>query len=125
MPQRVELCERIGSKKIVQNQKLQGAMRGVATRILLGGKSTSGALRWKCGGRDLMAAIDPVSEPELDEAFEQGSEFGIRYLDSECRERILRYIKRCGRGYFNYHDLLDVYQETLIGMHAKAQEADF
>src|SRR6266568_1660076 len=72
-----------------------------------------------------MAATDPVSEPDLDEAFEQGSEFGIRYLDSECRERILRNIKRWGRGFFNYHDLLDVYQETLIGMHARAQKVGF
>jgi len=72
-----------------------------------------------------MAATDPISEPELDEAFEQGSEFGIRYLDSECRERILRYIKRCGRGFFDYHDQVDVYQETLIAMHARAQKVDF
>ncbi len=72
-----------------------------------------------------MAATDPVSEPDLDEAFEQGSEFGIRYLDSECRARILMYIKRCGRGFFNHHDQLDVYQETLIAMHVRAQKVNF
>jgi DNA-directed RNA polymerase specialized sigma24 family protein len=72
-----------------------------------------------------MAATDPVSEPDLDEAFEQGSEFGIRYLNSECKERILRYIKRCGRGFFNHHDLLDVYQETLIAMHGRASKVEF
>jgi hypothetical protein len=48
-----------------------------------------------------MAATDPVSsEAELDEAFEDSPEFGIRYLHSEFQERILRHIKRCGRGFF-------------------------
>jgi DNA-directed RNA polymerase specialized sigma24 family protein len=71
-----------------------------------------------------MAAIEP-SETDLDEAFEQGPEFGIRFLDSEFRERVLRHIKRVGRGAFDYHDQQDVYQETLIAMHARAQNAGF
>jgi DNA-directed RNA polymerase specialized sigma24 family protein len=72
-----------------------------------------------------MAATDPVSEADLDEAFEASPEFGIRYLNSEYRERVLRHIKRCGRGVFDDHDQLDVYQETLIAMHARAQKAGF
>jgi DNA-directed RNA polymerase specialized sigma24 family protein len=72
-----------------------------------------------------MAATDPVSETDLDEAFEEGAEFGIRYLDSEYRERVLRHIKWVGRGFLDYHDQLDVYQETLIAMHARAQRPGF
>ncbi len=72
-----------------------------------------------------MGTTDPVSESDLDEAFEAGPEFGIRFLDSECRERILRYIKRVGRGFLDYHDQLDAYQETLIAMNARAQRAGF
>jgi DNA-directed RNA polymerase specialized sigma24 family protein len=73
-----------------------------------------------------MAATDPVSrEADLDEAFEDSPEFGIRYLHSEFRERILRHIKRCGRGFFDYHDLQEVYQETMIGMLVRARKAGF
>jgi DNA-directed RNA polymerase specialized sigma24 family protein len=74
-----------------------------------------------------MAATDPVSEADLDEAFETSPEFGIQFLDSEFRERVWRHIKRCGRGFFDTHgdDLLDVYQETLIGMYARAKKAGF
>jgi len=76
-----------------------------------------------------MATTDPVrsesSEADLDEAFEASPEFGIRYLDSEFRERVLRHIKRCGWGFFDYHDLLDVYQETVIGMLEKARKPEF
>ena len=63
-----------------------------------------------------MAAIDPLTEADLDSAFESSPEFGIQCLDSDFRERILRYIKRVGRGFFDIHDMLDVYQETLIGV---------
>ena len=73
-----------------------------------------------------MAATDPVSsEADLDEAFEDSPEFGIRYLDSEFRERVLRHIKRCGLGFFDFHDLQDVYQETVIGMLEKARKPEF
>jgi DNA-directed RNA polymerase specialized sigma24 family protein len=71
-----------------------------------------------------MAATES-SETDLDDAFEEGADFGIRYLDSEFRERVLRHIKWVGRGFLNYHDLLDVYQETLIAMHARAQDDEF
>jgi len=75
-----------------------------------------------------MATTDPVSsdsEADLDEAFEDSPEFGIRYLNSEYKNRILRHIKRCGRGFFDLHDLLDVYQETVIGMLKRARKPDF
>lgn len=72
-----------------------------------------------------MAAIKPTDEADLDEAFEQGAEFGIRFLNSEYQERVLRYIKRCGCGFFTHEDLQDVYQETLIGMHQKARQDGF
>jgi DNA-directed RNA polymerase specialized sigma24 family protein len=72
-----------------------------------------------------MAATDPASEADLDEAFEACPDFGIRFLDSEFRERVLRHIKREGRGFFDYHDQLDVYQETLIAMHARAKKPGF
>jgi RNA polymerase sigma factor (sigma-70 family) len=73
-----------------------------------------------------MAATDPVSsEADLDEAFEDSPEFGIRYLDSEFRERVLRHIKRCGLGFFDFHDLQDVYQETVIGMLVRARKPGF
>jgi RNA polymerase sigma factor (sigma-70 family) len=73
-----------------------------------------------------MAATDPVSsEADLDEAFCNCPERGIRYVHSEFRERILRHIKRCGRGFFDPHDLQDVYQETMIGMLVRARKPAF
>jgi|SRR5215471_19773468 len=73
-----------------------------------------------------MAATDPASsEAGLDEAFCESPELGIRYLHSEFREQILRHIKRCGRGFFDPHDLQDVYQETMIGMLVKARKPGF
>jgi RNA polymerase sigma factor (sigma-70 family) len=73
-----------------------------------------------------MALNDPVSsEADLDEAFEAGPEFGTRYLNSEFREWVFRYIKRCGRGFFNYQDFEDVFQLTLFAIHKRATEPDF
>jgi RNA polymerase sigma factor (sigma-70 family) len=72
-----------------------------------------------------MAATDPLTEADLDTAFESSPEFGIRCLDSDFRERILRYIKRVGRGFFDIHDMLDVYQETLIGVLERARQDGF
>src|SRR6266446_9120974 len=75
-----------------------------------------------------MALIDPASsEADLDEAFECGPEFGIRYLnsDSELREYLFRYIKRCGRGFFKYQDCEDVFQLTLFAMYNRAKKPDF
>jgi RNA polymerase sigma factor (sigma-70 family) len=73
-----------------------------------------------------MAATDPdSSESDLDDAFEDSPEFGIRYLHSEFREHVFRHIKRCGRGFFSWHDMEDVYQETVIGMLEKARKPGF
>jgi DNA-directed RNA polymerase specialized sigma24 family protein len=72
-----------------------------------------------------MAATDPLTEADLDSAFESSPEFGVQCLDSDFRERILRYIKRVGRGFFDIHDMLDVYQETLIGVLARARQDGF
>jgi len=72
-----------------------------------------------------MAATDPVNETDLDDAFEQGAEFGVQYLHSEYRERVFRHIKWVGRGFLTEHDLQDVYQETLIGVLARARRAGF
>ncbi len=72
-----------------------------------------------------MAATDPVREADLDEAFEESPEFGVQYLHSEYRERVFRHIKRCGRGFFDDHDLADVYQETVIGMLERARRPRF
>src|SRR5437016_693691 len=52
-----------------------------------------------------MAATDPLTEADLDSAFESSPEFGIQCLDSDFRERILRYITRVGRCFIdNYED---------------------
>ena len=73
-----------------------------------------------------MALNDPVSsETDLDEAFECGPDFGIRYLNSEFREYVFRYIKRCGRGFFNYQDYEDVFQLTLFAIYRRATKPDF
>lgn len=72
-----------------------------------------------------MATIDPASETELDSAFEQGAKFGIEYLNSVFQERVLRHIKRHGRGFLDTHDLMVAYQETIIGMLARAGRPGF
>ncbi len=72
-----------------------------------------------------MATTDPASETELDAAFEQGAEFGIEYLNSVFQERVLRHIKRHGRGFLDTHDLMVAYQETIIGMLVCARRPGF
>jgi len=73
-----------------------------------------------------MALNDPVSnESDLDEAFESSPEFGIRYLYSEFREYLYRFIKRCGRGFFNYQDYEDVFQLTVFAVYQRAKKPSF
>jgi RNA polymerase sigma factor (sigma-70 family) len=73
-----------------------------------------------------MALNDPVSNgTDLDEAFECSPEFGIRFLYSEFREYLFRYIKRCGRGFFKYQDLEDVFQQTAVAMYQRATKPSF
>src|SRR4051794_23335040 len=90
-------------KTILKKEAFSSTMRRPPTR-----ESTAGAgfMEPQAGseGHVLMAATDPVSETDLDEAFELGPEFGIQFLHSEFREHIWRYIKRVGRGFFNTHD---------------------
>ena len=76
-------------------------------------------------GHDLMATIDPASEIELDSAFEASAEFGIGYLNSVFKDRVLLHIKRRGRGFLDTHDLMVAYQETIIGMLVCARRRGF
>jgi DNA-directed RNA polymerase specialized sigma24 family protein len=41
------------------------------------------------------------------------------------QDRILRYIKRHGRGFLDTHDRMVAYQETIIGMLVRARRPDF
>lgn len=73
-----------------------------------------------------MSLNDPVSnETDLDEAFESSAEFGIRYLYSEFREYLYRFIKRCGRGFFTYQDYEDVFQLTVFAVYQRATKPSF
>lgn len=72
-----------------------------------------------------MATIDPASETELDAAFEAGAGFGIEYLNCFFKDRVLRHIKRHGRGFLDTHDLMVAYQEAMIGMLVRARRPGF
>jgi DNA-directed RNA polymerase specialized sigma24 family protein len=76
-------------------------------------------------GQNLMAAPNPVSEDDLDSAFQASSDFGVQYLHSEYRELVLQHIRRAARGHLNQQEQMVVYQDTIVGMIEKAREPGF
>lgn len=71
-----------------------------------------------------MTAHNPVSEQDLEEAFKEDPDFGIRLLYEDYKEVILRYIKKQGRG-LQLADWLDVFQQTMLEFWKKARSPDF
>ena len=63
-----------------------------------------------------MPADEPVTDEDLEQAFRDDPRFAFEMLDAFFREPLLRlHIKSCARG-LSPEDMLDVYQETLMGM---------
>lgn len=71
-----------------------------------------------------MTAHSRTPEEDLEEAFEEDPEFGIRLLYADYKEVILRFIKREGFG-LQIADCLDVFQQTMLEFWQKAQLPDF
>lgn len=71
-----------------------------------------------------MTAQNPVSEQDLEEAFRDDPDFGIRLLYEDYREQILRYIKKHGWG-LQLADWLDVFQKTMFETWEKSKLPDF
>lgn len=71
-----------------------------------------------------MEAHNPVSEEELEEAFEGDPDFGVQALYEDYREIIFRYIKKHGWG-LQRADWLDVLQQTMLELIEKARAPDF
>ena len=72
-----------------------------------------------------MAIPNPVSEDDLDSAFQAGPDFGVQYLHSEYREQVFQHIRRTARGFLNRDEELVVYQDTIAGVMEKSREPDF
>jgi len=72
-----------------------------------------------------MATPNPVSEDDLDSAFQAGSDFGVQYLHSEYRQQVFQHILRAARGHLNQQELLVVYQDTIAGVIEKTRGPDF
>ena len=71
-----------------------------------------------------MAATNPITEAELDEAFEDDSEFGFAILHEEFLHQIGRYIKSKAWGLCP-HEIRGVYQETMREMVPLIRSPDF
>jgi len=71
-----------------------------------------------------MAAHNPVSEEELEAAFEDDPDFGVEALFEDYREVIFRYIKKHGWG-LQHADWLDVLQQTMLELTEKARAPSF
>lgn len=71
-----------------------------------------------------MTAHNPLSEEDLEVAFEENPDFGIEALFEDYREIIFRYIKKHGWG-LQRADWLDVLQDTMLQMLEKARAPGF
>lgn len=71
-----------------------------------------------------MTTHNPLSEQDLEDAFKDDPEFGIRLLYEDYRETILRYIKSKARA-LQLADWLDIYQDTMKTLYEKTQEPGF
>ena len=71
-----------------------------------------------------MTTHNPVSEQDLEDAFKDDPEFGIRLLYEDYRETILRYIKSKARA-LQLADWLDIFQDTMKTLYEKTQEPEF
>ncbi len=75
-----------------------------------------------------MAAANPITEEELEEAFQDDPEFALGLLHEEFRHQIGRYIKSKLWGIpteMRAQEMTDVYQETMLDMVKVIQSPDF
>lgn len=104
-------------------------LRSAITRWLRGSRRAAPSSRqefpYAIEGNGRMETPNSVIEEDLDTAFREGPEFGVQYLDSEHRGLIFRHIKRAGRGFLNPAELMDIYQETILGVIKKTSEPGF
>jgi DNA-directed RNA polymerase specialized sigma24 family protein len=75
-----------------------------------------------------MTSSNPITEQELEEAFQDDPEFGLALLHSDFRDQIARYIKSklwglpCG---ILREEIRDVYQETMLALIPIIRTPDF
>ena len=74
--------------------------------------------------RMVMSVHNSISEKDLEEAFKDDPEFGMRLLYEEYQEIILRYIKMHAWG-LQFADCLEVFQQTMIEFWNKTQSPNF
>lgn len=72
-----------------------------------------------------MAATNPISEADLESEFRSDPNTAIEFLDLDYREQIIQYIKRVTWGRLKPDELMDVYQETILGLIQKVARGDF
>jgi DNA-directed RNA polymerase specialized sigma24 family protein len=72
----------------------------------------------------LVTAHNPVSEEELEAAFEDDPDFGVEALFEDYREVVFRYIKKHGWG-LQRADWLDILQQTMLELIEKARAPGF
>lgn len=74
------------------------------------------------GGK--MTTQNRLTEEELEEAFREDAEFGLELLDEEFRDRIARYIKKCGPS-LTPDEIHDLYQDTMLEMVGHVRSPSF
>jgi DNA-directed RNA polymerase specialized sigma24 family protein len=72
-----------------------------------------------------MAAANPVTEAELEEAFRSDTKYGVEMLDLGFREQIIQHIKRETWGELSPDELIEVYGKTLLAMWVAAGKEGF
>ena len=74
------------------------------------------------GGK--MTTQNRLTEEELEEAFREDAEFGLELLHEEFRDRIARYIKKCGPS-LTPDEIHDLYQDTMLEMVGHVRSPSF
>jgi DNA-directed RNA polymerase specialized sigma24 family protein len=71
-----------------------------------------------------MTTQNQSTEEDLEEAFKEDVDFGLEMLHEEFRDRIARYIKKCGPS-LTPDEIKDLYQDTMVEMVGQARSPDF
>lgn len=71
-----------------------------------------------------MPAEADITDDDLEEAFRAGPQFGLEFLDAECKEYLFRFIK-CKARSLGPDDIAEVYQETMRSLVEEVQKPSF
>lgn len=75
-----------------------------------------------------MAASNPITDKELEDAFQDDPEFGLRVLYTDFRDQIARYIKSKLWGLptgIRAEEVKDIFQETMLALVPFVRNPDF